>query len=304
LNSFFLKLISFGFLLPVLALFSGCKKTEVEQSSGDLATVLSVLALTSPGTYTVGKEVLIQVTFSKTISVTGTPKLYLATGSNSAAADYVSGSGTNKILFSYVVGPGQKTQNLEYLGTSALNVTGGYIRGPNGRNARLDLPAVGTENSLSANSEIEIDSQPPTSTTIQINSGNSHTNNVNVQLTLGAVEASEMLIANSLQACTDADTESLLWEDYTTSKPWVLSSANQAGLTPTGMRHTIFVKYRDLLQNTSNCISASIIFNNIPPTADWIVIEPNFPLFSGIRHTKSTTVSLSLAATGTPSIQQ
>ena len=55
------------------------------------ATVSSVTSSTANGTYTAGDAIDIQVTFSESVDITGTPQLTLETGSSDAVVDYASG---------------------------------------------------------------------------------------------------------------------------------------------------------------------------------------------------------------------
>ncbi len=54
----------------------------------------------STGSYKAGVVIPISVTFSSSVDVTGTPQLQL---NDAASADYVSGSGTDSLLFDYTV---------------------------------------------------------------------------------------------------------------------------------------------------------------------------------------------------------
>ena len=59
-------------------------------------TVSSVTSSTANGAYKVGDAISIQVTFSESVTVTGTPQLTLETGSSDAVVDYASGSGGDR----------------------------------------------------------------------------------------------------------------------------------------------------------------------------------------------------------------
>ena len=51
----------------------------------------------------------IQVTFSETVTVSGTPQLTLETGSDDAVVNYASGSGSNELTFTYTISAGENS---------------------------------------------------------------------------------------------------------------------------------------------------------------------------------------------------
>ena len=127
-------------------------------------TVSSVASTSLNGVYTIGNTIGISVTFSEAATVAGTPQLTLETGTTDRVADYVSGSGTTTLLFNYTVQAGDTNSDLDYISTSALSLNGGTIKDAVGNNAVLTLPTPGAANSLSANSNININTTPVVST--------------------------------------------------------------------------------------------------------------------------------------------
>ena len=123
------------------------------------STVTGVTTTTANGTYGVGKTISIQVGFSAAETVTGLPQLALNSG---GTATYSSGSGTNSLTFTYLVGAGDSSAHLDYSSTTALSLNGGTIDGPSSVPASLTLPSPGATGSLSANSNIVIDTVAPT----------------------------------------------------------------------------------------------------------------------------------------------
>ncbi len=111
------------------------------------ASVTNVTSLTANGTYGAGSSISIQVSFSLAVTVTGTPQLALNSG---GTANYTSGSGTAKLTFTYIVGGGDSSADLDYALTTALKPNGGTISG------NLTLPAPGAAGSLGANKNIVI----------------------------------------------------------------------------------------------------------------------------------------------------
>ena len=83
-------------------------------------TIASVSAATANGTYGIGTNIDITVQFSAIVNVTGTPRLSLAGAT--PVANYLSGTGTNTLTFSYTIAAGDNTPDLDYLSTMAYLV--------------------------------------------------------------------------------------------------------------------------------------------------------------------------------------
>lgn len=125
-----------------------------------VTNVTSAVDDTSP--FQMGDIIDITVTFSSNVNVTGSPRLKLETGATDRDAIYLSGSGTNTLIFRYTVQAGDSSSDLAYVSANALTLNGGTIIGAIG-DAVLILPKPGASGSLSANKAIQIDSDgPPT----------------------------------------------------------------------------------------------------------------------------------------------
>jgi hypothetical protein len=125
-------------------------------------TVTAINSSTGNGSYKVGDTVSIQIAFSESVVVTGTPQLTLETGSTDRVLNYVSGSGTNSLTFTYTVQTGDTSTDLEYASTTALVLNGGSINDSAGNTGVLTLPGLGASGSLSASKAIVIDTTLPT----------------------------------------------------------------------------------------------------------------------------------------------
>ena len=149
-----------------------------------------VIAVSAPnGFYMAGERVLITVTFSETVTVSGMPQLALTTGNSdgTGTADYDGGSGTAALTFAYSVRDGDNIgafrgdgsdvayttefgaapfvagrylDDLAYTATAALVLNSGTIRATIA--ADLTLPAPGADNSLSHSSDVVLDTIAPT----------------------------------------------------------------------------------------------------------------------------------------------
>jgi hypothetical protein len=112
----------------------------------------------------VGSSISIQVTFSEVVTVAGSPQLTIETGSTDRTVNYVSGSGSNTLTFTYVVQAEDNSADLNYIATSPLTLNSGTIKDAANNNAILTLPAAGAAGSLSANKAIVVDTAAPTPT--------------------------------------------------------------------------------------------------------------------------------------------
>lgn len=124
--------------------------------------VTNVTSTTANGTYGPGATIVVTVTFSLSVAVTGTPQLTLETGASDAVVNYTSGSGTSTLVFTYTVAAGHSSLDLDYLSTNALSLNGGTIRSTTtARDARLVLAAPGAPRSLGFNKNIVISAPAP-----------------------------------------------------------------------------------------------------------------------------------------------
>ena len=130
--------------------------TQFSRSYDSVAPTVNggVTSSITDGTYGLGQNVSITVTFSENVAVTGTPTLALNTTPTTRTANYTSGSGTNILTFSYTTQTGDTSSRLDYTSTSALT---GTIKDGAGNNASLTLAAPLAAGSLGANKNIIID---------------------------------------------------------------------------------------------------------------------------------------------------
>ena len=95
----------------------------------------------SGDTYKLGETISVTLTFSETVTVTGSPRLKIDMDPahwGEKPASYASGTGTTSITFSHtVVQPNYSTQGIAVLGDS-LALNGGTIRS-SATNANADL---------------------------------------------------------------------------------------------------------------------------------------------------------------------
>ncbi|VTU18209.1 BNR/Asp-box repeat [Variovorax sp. SRS16] len=140
--------------------------TAAVDVDGTQPSITNVGASTADGAYGSGQTITITVDFSNAVTVDttgGTPTLALDGG---GSATYIGGSGTGTLSFSYVVGAGQNSADLDYSGTSALALNGATIVDAGGAHvaASVALATPGTAGSLGANKDIVVDTAAPTNT--------------------------------------------------------------------------------------------------------------------------------------------
>lgn len=104
------------------------------------------------------------------------------------------------------------------------------------------------------NDTIIHDDIPPLSPSINIASSALYTSSVATSLSLGSSDASEMFISN-VAGCGSGGS----YESFATSKAWTLGQENETA--------TVYVKFKDLAENETACISDTILHDNIPPVA-------------------------------------
>ena len=150
---------------------------DSNQFDVDPAVAPAIQNVTSPhadGVFTVSEVIDIDVAFSQNVVVTGTPSLDLNAG---CTVDYTGGTGTATLTFTYTVGPGEMSGDLDYTAINALTLNGGAIRdaATNTVDADLQLPVPGAAGSLGANKDIAIDTQAPTVTVTSTESSPTNT---------------------------------------------------------------------------------------------------------------------------------
>ncbi|MCC5815853.1 MAG: putative Ig domain-containing protein [Leptospira sp.] len=126
--------------------------------------VISVTSPTANGSYKEGVTIPIHVVFNRNVTVTGTgpAQIILNTGTPATTyVDYASGSGTDTLVFSYTIAPGNTSPDLSYVNAASLILNGAFIRDSQSNDASLILPIPGQPNSLSANKNIVVDTTLP-----------------------------------------------------------------------------------------------------------------------------------------------
>ncbi len=109
------------------------------------AVVTAATVVSDPGDdgiYILGDTIRAAVTFSKPVTVTGTPTLRVAVGTESRAAAVVGGSGSSRLLLAYTVQQGDLDEDGISVNANSFDLDGGRIEDANGLAARLDHPPI------------------------------------------------------------------------------------------------------------------------------------------------------------------
>ena len=121
-----------------------------------------VLSLTSPSanrTYIIDEHVDLSIVFNEKVTVSDLPFVEMLLDTGTREAYYLSGNGTNNLIFRYVVQLGDLADDLDFNGVTALKLDGGSINATdNNFPAVLSLPE---KDSLAKNKDIVIESIDP-----------------------------------------------------------------------------------------------------------------------------------------------
>ncbi len=109
----------------------------------------------SDGTYRKGQTLTIELTLDEVVYVNGIPCLDLNSG---GLAEYVSGSGTNTLVFTYTIQRGESTPVGDYLSVLGFDLTNGSITDAAGNIPAVLLNAV-TNGNLDANNQLVVESR-------------------------------------------------------------------------------------------------------------------------------------------------
>jgi len=167
-----------------------------------LPAVNRVTSSTANGTYKTSDVIDVMVEFNQALIVAGTPQLTLETGTTDRVINYVSGSGSSNLHFSYTVLAGELSSDLDYKSTTALALNGGTIKNQGNIDANLTLPAVGSANSLGGQKAIVVDGVAPYITSVSVPSNGTYITGQNLDFTVNFNEAVTLSDNSSYLALT------------------------------------------------------------------------------------------------------
>jgi Bacterial Ig-like domain (group 1)/Invasin, domain 3 len=108
---------------------------------------ISVMTAPPSSTYIVNQTLIFTATFQEAVIVTGTPRIQTMIGSSTVYANYLSGSGTSNLIFSYAVHNSDEDTNGIGM-TSPIDLNNGTIKDEAGNSANLTYTAPDTSSVL------------------------------------------------------------------------------------------------------------------------------------------------------------
>ncbi len=254
-------------------------------------SVVSVSTTKPDGAYPKDAIVGINVNFDETVTVNGTPWLYLNVGVGRYAPWLAFGMN----YFSYTVVSGDASQDLDYASTTALILNGGTIKDLAGNDAVLTLPATGT---FAGAYDIIIDTATPTvAFTDDVEAGPVASDTITITVSDANPYPSSYAYAYSSDAvCDGSDTYST---SFTSGSSFTVSYNTNNG-------KYICARARDLANNTTYLASANPLnVSTAPPSSGGggssrdmsAPTNISLKINNGATSTASTTVTLNMTAT-------
>ncbi|MCH7410708.1 Ig-like domain-containing protein [Belliella sp. DSM 111904] len=250
-----------------------------------VAPVISSVTVPSDGVYAIGENLDFTLNFSEVVTVNGSPQLSLTIGSTTRQATYISGSGTNALVFRYTVQSGDLDLNGILAGTLSLN--GGTIRDFADNNANLTLNAIGST------AQVLVDGVRPTVSSLSLSNttyaiGQTGTLTVVFSERIAGLETNDFTVSNGTLSGLSSSDGGITWTATFTPSSNVQQTVNLITLDNTG--------YTDLAGNagTGTTDSNNYAIDTQRPTATVAIAENVI----AIGDTPLVTITFSEAITG------
>jgi fibronectin-binding autotransporter adhesin len=203
-------------------------------------TITNVSSSTANGTYKIGDVITVNVQFDSAVNVTGIPTLTLETGATDRVLNYLSGSGTNTLSFSYTVQAGDSSADLDYASTTALSLNGGSIQDGANQNAILTLATPGAAGSLGANNALVVDGVRPAATSITLSDtnlriGETATVTITFNEAVLGLDVGDFNVANGSLSNPSSSDGGLTWTATFTPSANISDASNIITLNNTGV---------------------------------------------------------------------
>ncbi|WP_160020173.1 Ig-like domain-containing protein [Pseudomonas sp. 8O] len=251
-------------------------------------TITNVSSSTANGTYKIGDVITVNVQFDSAVNVTGLPTLTLETGATDRVLNYVSGSGTNTLSFSYTVQAGDSSADLDYVSSSALSLNGGSIRDGANQSAILTLAAPGAAGSLGANKALVVDGVRPTATSITLSDtalriGETATVTITFNEAVLGLDVGDFNVANGSLSNPSSSDGGLTWTATFTPSANITDVSNIITLNNAG----VMDQAGNLGSGTTDSVNYAI--DTQRPTASIVVTD------TALRAGQSTTVTITFS---------
>ena len=143
-----------------------------------IAPTVSSLAFTNTGPYKIGSVIQVTAIMSEAVNVTGTPQITLVVGTTDKTATYVSGTGSNVLVFHYTVVAGDTDTDGASVKVNSLTLNGGTIKDSGGN------PATLTHTAVDGGSSHTVDTTIPTVSSIAFTSTGPYVTGNTIQVTV------------------------------------------------------------------------------------------------------------------------
>ena len=132
-------------------------------------------------TYTLGQEMFFTLNFDKVVDVTGTPRVQINLSSGTVYANYVSGTGSDSLIFLHVVAANELDLDGVELATT-LDLNGGSIIGENTVAAETDMTSAVSALTLTG---VLVDAAPASVTSVTPPADSMYVTAQNIDFTVG-----------------------------------------------------------------------------------------------------------------------
>ncbi|WP_295128640.1 gliding motility-associated C-terminal domain-containing protein [uncultured Chitinophaga sp.] len=264
------------------------------------AVAPSVNSVTLPAnkTYITNEQLNFTVNFSEPVNVTGTPAIALTIGSTNVNASYVSGSGTNALLFRYTVTAGELDNN----GITVGALTG-TIADAATNAANLSLGTLNT-------SGILVDAVAPVVNSVAVPANDTYITSETLSFTVNFSEAVNITGTPSLGITIGSTNVSATYFSGNGTSALIFNYtvlANQEdgnGITVGALTGTIKdVPGNDAVLTLNNTGSTSGVYvDAITPVVTSVAVPANATYLQGQTLTFTVNFSENVAVTGTPQL--
>ncbi|WP_323145091.1 Ig-like domain-containing protein [Massilia phyllosphaerae] len=223
---------------------------NMSAASGGLAVVIDTagpavgsVAVPSAGVYRAGQSLTFTVNTNEAVTLdtsSGVPRLALQIGSATAYADYLSGAGSNALVFGYTVRAGDNGS--QGIAVAGLQANGGLLRDQAGNDMALDLHGVGVT------AGVLVDTTAPTVTSVAVPAQGTYVIGQHLDFTVNFSEAVTVSTADGTpRIALTLDNGGTVYANY-------LSAAPSGALT---FRYVVTDGVQDLTGITVGTLSAN-----------------------------------------------
>ena len=195
-----------------------------------------ITAVEADGTYNMGDSINVQIVFDEAVTVAGgTPQITLETGTSDQTLNYVSGSGSATLVFSYTVALDHVSPDLD-VQSASISLNGATMRDTSDNDIVLTLPIASSGNQLDERKALVIDGIPPRITSVTATNSNTSANPSGAYK-IGDVVNVQVIYDDTVYVNTTGGTPSLTLETGTTDQ--VINYSSGSGSTTLVFQYTV-----------------------------------------------------------------